>query len=99
VLDGLVILVLVLAGMREAVMRAIPHDLRLAIGAGIGLFIAFIGAGERWAGAPREHADGPPLLPGHFDSKSVAVCVVGLLATAVLMTRRVKKGALLIGIA
>src|SRR5699024_3287083 len=41
VLNGLAILVLVLAGLREAIMHAIPRDLRLAIGAGIGLFIAF----------------------------------------------------------
>ena len=44
VLDGLVVLLLVIAGLREAVMHAIPHDLRRAIAAGIGLFIAFIGA-------------------------------------------------------
>src|SRR3954467_14151719 len=43
VLDGLLILILVLCGLREAVMRAIPRDLRRAIAAGIGLFIAFIG--------------------------------------------------------
>src|SRR3954470_19124580 len=43
VLDGMLILVLVLLGLREAVMEAIPRELRLAIGAGIGLFIAFIG--------------------------------------------------------
>src|SRR6266700_886546 len=43
VLDGLVMLVLVLAGLREAIMDAIPRDLRLATGAGIGLFIALLG--------------------------------------------------------
>src|SRR5207302_6144277 len=43
VLDGLIMLVLVLAGLREAVMDAIPRDLRLATGAGIGLFIALLG--------------------------------------------------------
>jgi AGZA family xanthine/uracil permease-like MFS transporter len=98
VLDGLVILVLVLLGMREAVMRAIPHDLRLAIGAGIGLFIAFIGAVNGGLVVRGNPSGGPPLLPGQFDSKSVLVCVVGLLVTAVLMARRVK-GSLLIGIA
>ena len=40
VLDGLVVLLLVLMGLREAVMRAIPRDLRLAIGAGIGEVLA-----------------------------------------------------------
>ena len=44
VLNGLIVLALVLAGVREAVMRAIPLDLRRAISVGIGLFIALIGA-------------------------------------------------------
>jgi len=44
VVDGLVVLALVLIGLREAVMEIIPVDLRRGIGAGIGLFIAFIGA-------------------------------------------------------
>lgn len=43
VIDGVVVLALVVAGVREAIMNAIPKDLRLAIGAGIGLFIAMIG--------------------------------------------------------
>ncbi len=42
-LEGIVILVLVLCGLRKAIMDAIPVNLRRAIGIGIGLFIAFIG--------------------------------------------------------
>lgn len=42
-LEGIVILILVLCGLREAIMKAIPVDLRRAIGIGIGLFIALIG--------------------------------------------------------
>ena len=45
-LEGLVILILVLSGMREAVMNAIPMDLKRAIGVGIGLFITIIGLNE-----------------------------------------------------
>ena len=44
IVNGLVILALVLAGVREAVMDAIPIDLRRAISVGIGLFVALIGA-------------------------------------------------------
>src|SRR6266545_3086500 len=40
VLEGLIITVLVLTGLREAVMDAIPMALKKAIGVGIGLFIA-----------------------------------------------------------
>lgn len=43
VLEGLIILVLVLTGFREAVFRAVPVELKTAISVGIGLFIAFIG--------------------------------------------------------
>jgi AGZA family xanthine/uracil permease-like MFS transporter len=41
--DGIIILVLVFTGFREAVFRAVPKALRIAISVGIGLFIAFIG--------------------------------------------------------
>ena len=43
VLEGLVVLLLVLVGLREAVMNAVPLGLKRAIGVGIGLFILFIG--------------------------------------------------------
>ena len=43
VLEGLVVTVLVLVGLREAIMRAVPMALKRAIGVGIGLFILFIG--------------------------------------------------------
>ena len=34
---------LVVAGLREAIMRAIPHEIKLSIGVGIGLFITLVG--------------------------------------------------------
>jgi AGZA family xanthine/uracil permease-like MFS transporter len=43
VIEGIVITLLVLTNLREMVMDAIPKSLKLAIGAGIGLFIAYIG--------------------------------------------------------
>jgi adenine/guanine/hypoxanthine permease len=42
VIEGLVALVLVLAGLRTAIMEAVPHSLKLAIGVGIGLFITLV---------------------------------------------------------
>src|SRR6059058_1019007 len=47
VIEGLVALVLVIAGLREAVMRAVPTSMKLAIGVGIGLFIALVGLASR----------------------------------------------------
>ncbi|MGZ4114744.1 MAG: solute carrier family 23 protein, partial [Actinomycetota bacterium] len=46
VAEGIVITALVLTGFREAVLNAIPMDLKRAIGIGIGLFIALIGFAE-----------------------------------------------------
>src|SRR5215218_1164970 len=43
VLEGVLAVVLVLAGLREAVVRAVPASLKLSIGVGIGLFITLVG--------------------------------------------------------
>lgn len=97
VLDGVVVLALVLIGLREAVLRAIPRDLRLSIGAGIGLFIAFIGLVN--AGfVVRPEGPSPPLSAGTFNTVPALVAAIGLAVTAFLVARRVK-GGLLIGIA
>src|SRR4051812_5778298 len=55
VIEGLLAFVLVLAGLREAVVRAVPHSLKLAIGVGIGLFPALrgLGGGGIWGQNPR----------------------------------------------
>lgn len=96
VFDGLVCLALVLCGLREAVMRAIPHDLRLAIGAGIGLFIAFIGLFN--AGIVIKPL--PPDLPlshGTVHAHATLLAMAATVVTGFLMARRVP-GSLLIGI-
>jgi AGZA family xanthine/uracil permease-like MFS transporter len=46
VIEGLIALVLVLAGLREAVVRSVPSSIKLAIGVGIGLFITLVGLRE-----------------------------------------------------
>ncbi|WP_442485614.1 NCS2 family permease [Aeoliella sp. SH292] len=100
VVEGLIILLLVLVGLREAVLEAIPRALRLAIGAGIGLFIALLGlanAGIVVQGTPAPPA-GPLLAAGSVHEPTTAIALAGLVITAVLMARRVR-GALLLGIA
>jgi AGZA family xanthine/uracil permease-like MFS transporter len=108
VLDGLLVLALVAFGLREAVMRAIPRDLRRAIGVGIGLFIALIGAvnarlvvvpaGTVAELAQRPNSVLPPVTYGTLQTAEAAVAVVGLLVIALLMVRRVP-GAIVLGIA
>src|SRR5262249_13260540 len=94
-LEGVVITVLVLTGFRAAMMNAIPAGLKRAIGAGIGLFILFIGlvsAGIVKAGPP-----GVPVTLGDLTTPSVAVALFGLLLT-LWMQARGQSGGLLIGI-
>nr|WP_297426287.1 NCS2 family permease [uncultured Actinotalea sp.] len=99
VLEGIIILVLVLTGFREAVFRAVPVELKLAISVGIGLFIALIGVFN--AGLVRIPASlATPLELGQDGSLAgwpVVVFLLGLLLIAVLMVRKVK-GAILIGV-
>jgi AGZA family xanthine/uracil permease-like MFS transporter len=96
VLEGLVITVLVLTGLREAVVDAIPMALKKAIGVGIGLFIAFIGFYDAgFVVRPQSPATPVTLVP--ISGLRVTVFVVGLLLTAVLVAMRVR-AALLLGI-
>jgi AGZA family xanthine/uracil permease-like MFS transporter len=97
VTEGLIITVLVLTGFREAVLNAIPIELKKAIGAGIGLFITIIGFANSGIVVPGPGQGAPVLTRGDLDSAKVAVFVVGLLVTALLVARRTK-GALLFGI-
>src|SRR4051794_39444431 len=61
-LEGVVITILVLVGYREAVMMAIPLNLKRAIGVGIGLFILFIGLVD--AGFVRVPIESIPIVDG-----------------------------------
>jgi AGZA family xanthine/uracil permease-like MFS transporter len=93
-LEGLLITVLVLTGLREAIMNAIPLSLKRAISVGIGLFILFIGLVN--AGFVTQGFAVPTAL-GTYNSLPILVAVVGLLFTLILLARRVR-GALLWGI-
>jgi adenine/guanine/hypoxanthine permease len=97
VVEGLLITALVLTGFREAVLNAIPMDLKRAIGIGIGLFIALIGFVQ--GGIVVHPEAGTPIVTISSDLTTwpTLVFVAGLLVTAALVARRVR-GALLIGI-
>ncbi len=99
VLEGLVILVLVLTGFREAVFHAVPAQLKIAISVGIGLFIALIGLVD--AGFVRRTGTGPvPVelgVGGSLQGWPVLVFAVGLLLVVALWVLRVR-GAILLAI-
>jgi AGZA family xanthine/uracil permease-like MFS transporter len=95
VVEGIIITVLVLTGVREAILNAIPMDLKRAIGIGIGAFIALIGLVN--AGVVTNTGATPLALAGELTTWPIGIFVVGLALSAALVARRVK-GALLIGI-
>jgi AGZA family xanthine/uracil permease-like MFS transporter len=92
--EGVAITLLVLVGVREAVLNAIPLALKRAISVGIGLFILFIGLVN---GGIVRAGQGIPVTLGALTSAKVAVAVAGLLLTLLLLARGVR-AALLLGI-
>ncbi|MFF2110943.1 NCS2 family permease [Rhodococcus koreensis] len=102
VIDGVIIVVLALTGFRTAVFNAIPAELKSAIAAGIGMFIAFIGLVD--AGFVRRIPDvaGTTVpvglgINGSISSWPTVTFVFGVLLMGVLVVRKVR-GGLLIGI-
>ena len=100
VIEGIVITILVLVGLREAVMNAVPLSLKRAIGVGIGLFILFIGfANGGIVVGQGDSAYGalPPVALRPINEPQQFVFLFGLLLTAILWARRIK-AALIISI-
>ncbi|MFB4195274.1 NCS2 family permease [Streptomyces carpaticus] len=98
-LEGIIICALAGTGLREKVMHTIPMPLKTAIGAGIGLFIAFIGFVN--AGFSVGAEGSPPVnlgSGGQLAGWPVLVFCLGLLLTLSLLARGTK-GAILISIA
>lgn len=93
-LEGIIFILLTITNLREKIVDALPLTLRNAIGAGIGLFIAFIGLQN--AGIIVNN-DATLLSLGDITSGSALLGVIGLLVTSILLIKKVR-GALLIGI-
>lgn len=85
--EGVIILILVLTGLREAVMHAIPLNLKRAIGVGIGLFITTIGLNE---GGFIRPAPITLVSLGDFTQRHVWVAIIGLLAILVFMALKIR---------
>lgn len=93
-LEGLVFLLLTVTNLREKIVDVIPNTLKNAIGAGIGLYIAFIGL--KSAGII---VDNPATLVslGKLSTSNAILALIGIVITSVLLIKNVK-GALLWGI-
>ena len=87
-LSGVVFLILTITGIRTKIVNTIPLSLRLAVGAGIGLFISFIGFKNMGF-----IVDNPATLVGLGKfTPTLLIGIVGLLITAILEVKKVKGG-------
>ncbi|SUY47313.1 xanthine/uracil permease family protein [Clostridium putrefaciens] len=92
--EGIIFIVLSLTNVREAVINSIPMNLKLAVTAGIGLFITFIGFVD--SGMVIKN-DATLVGLGNFMSPTVLITAVGVVIIVVLSKKNVK-GAILFGI-
>lgn len=85
-LSGIIFLIISITGLRELVIKAIPNDMKYAVSAGIGLFIAFIGLKN--AGIVVANPATFVAL-GNLSDKSVLISLFGLAVISILMVRGV----------
>jgi len=93
--NGVIFLLLSVTGVREKIIEAIPHGLKMAVTCGIGLFIAFIGLKN---GGVIVANPATFVSHGDFASGPTALCLLGIGLTALLVARRVP-GAIVISMA
>lgn len=93
-IEGIIFILLTVTGIRSLIVEAIPTTLKRAIGAGIGLFIAFIGLKNAGIVVANEATF---VTIGHLTSGDALLGVIGIILTAILVVKKVP-GALLVGI-
>ncbi len=85
-ISSILFALITISGVREAILNAIPIDLKLGIGAGIGFFLAFIGL----SGSGVIVANPATIIGmGTISSPSALLTVIGILITIILYIRKV----------
>ncbi len=93
-IEGLIFVVLTLTNVREAIVNAIPKNLKYAIGGGIGLFIAFIGL---QSGGLIVDNDATLVALGDITSGPALLALIGIIITGVMYVMNIP-AAILLGI-
>lgn len=88
-ISGVILVLLTLTGIREVIINAIPANLKSAVGAGIGLFIAFVGLMNAGIVVPSESTT---VAVGDVTSPAVLLAVFGLIVSVILLTKGIKAG-------
>lgn len=85
--SGIIFIIISVTGVREMVIKAIPNNLKYAVTAGIGFFIAFIGLKNAGIIVGDEATF---VALGNLSDKAVLLSIFGLAVMAILMARGVK---------
>ena len=93
-LEGILFILLTVTNVRKLIVDAIPLSLKRAIGAGIGLYIAFIGLKSAGIIVSSEATS---VTLGSFSEPTAILAIIGLILTSVLVILKVR-GGMLIGI-
>ncbi len=88
-ISSMIFLLLTLTGLREKLINAIPIELKHAVGAGIGLFITFVGLQSSGIIVRNEAT---LVGIGDFTQPNTLLSIFGIIVTVILMTRAVKGG-------
>lgn len=91
-LEGILFILLTITNVRKLIVDAIPMNLKRAIGAGIGLYIAFIGLKSAGIIVSSEATS---VTLGPLSDNTSILAVIGLLLTSVLVILKVRGGMLL----
>lgn len=87
--SGIIFIILSLSGIRETIINAIPSELKYAVGAGIGLFITFIGLQNSKIIVSNENT---VAALGDLTDPNILLTIFGLVITVVMMVKGIKGG-------
>lgn len=88
-ISGVIFVLLSLSGIREKIINAIPAELKYAVGAGIGLFITFVGFQNSGIIVKNENVI---VGIGDLTSGNTLLAIFGILVTVMLLTKGIKSG-------
>ena len=91
--SGVVFAILTMTGLRETIINAIPYQMKMAVSAGIGLFITFVGL---QSSGIITNNDSTLVTLGHITDGPVLLTIFGIIITVILYAVRVS-GAIFIG--
>lgn len=87
--SGVIFIVISVTGIRKMIINAIPVQMKLAIGAGIGFFIAFVGLKNAAIVVANESTF---VSLGNFSDPTVLLALFGILVTLLLVIKKVPAG-------